>query len=453
MRYETTFFLSIRRLFMAYGMGLFLTASAPAHAAAVQEIKTPSGLTAWLIEEHSQPLIAVKVAFRGAGFAYDPEGKAGIANMTAGLLMEGAGELDAKAFNEALESKAIHINTGVDEDLLRVSMETLSEHKEAAFTHLGTMLAAPRFDGSAIDRIKSQTLSLLKEQETDPGYLLNRGWQEVAFGDHPYGKPILGTPHLVSGVYGSDFREFASHHLTRENIIIAVVGDITAEELNRLLDQHFAKLPEKYAPAVTVPEYTVPKEQKIKLVELDIPQTLISFGTAGVKRDDPDYFAAYVMNYLLGGSSALSTRLGNEIREKHGLAYTVFSRLDSYHHSSSWMGGFGTRGEEAGNALSILTATLKEFIDEGPSAKELADAKRYITGSFVMNIDSNADVANYLISMQLHKLGMDYLEKRNALIEAVKKEDVIAVTRKLLDADKLRVIMVGKPALKQPTAP
>ncbi len=151
----------------------------PALATEVKEVVSPGGFKAWLVEEHVLPLVAVKIAFTGSGSAYDPAGKEGRSNMTAALLMEGAGDMDSRAFNEALENNAIELNFGTDEDLFRASLESLSEHKEKAFSYLGMALTKPRFDDSALERVRSQTLSLLTQEEQEPGYLLHRGWQQA----------------------------------------------------------------------------------------------------------------------------------------------------------------------------------------------------------------------------------------------------------------------------------
>jgi zinc protease len=420
----------------------------PAAGTEVKEVKTPGGLTAWLVEEHGLPLVAVKIAFRGSGYAYDPVGFEGRANMTAALLMEGAGDLKSNEFNEALEEYAIQLNTHVDDDLFNVSFEALSEHKDKAMSLAGLAITRPRFDGSSMERTRRQTLSLLVQQEENPGYRLQRGWQTLAFGKHPYGKPSLGTKQSVESLDDEQLRDFTTRYLTRENIIIAAVGDITPQELGELLDKHLANLPAKYAPDVTVEDIAIPAGSTPTVIDFDIPQTMVAFGIQGLKRKDPDYFTLFVMNQIIGGGG-LNSRLGDEIREKRGLAYSVYSFINPSEHAAAWNGGFSTRNEQAGTAYAIMRDTLKKFADVGPTAKETSDAKKYLTGSFVLSLDSNAEIASYLISMQLHHLGIDYLDRRNAMINAVTQKDMHALAKRLIDADKLLVVMVGKPKLAE----
>jgi zinc protease len=440
----------MRHLAIIFILGLIAVVAGgqPAFATVVQEVTSPKGVKAWLVEEHALPLVAVKMGFVGGGSAYDSSGKEGLSAMAAAMLMEGAGDLDSKAFNAALENKAISLTFAIDEDMFRVSLESLSENKDQAFSYLGMALTSPRFDDSALERVRRQTLSVLTEQEKNPQYLLHRQWEQIAFPSHPYGHPSMGTKDSVEKINKSDLGEFTRRYLTRENILIAVVGDITPSELGRLLDAHLGTLPEHYDPAVKVEEVKLPTEAKQVVVASDIPQTLVIFGTNGIKREDPGYYAAYVMNQILGGGSSLSSILGEEIREKRGLAYAIGSQATPMLHSAIWHGMFSTRNEKVGSALAVLRDTLKGFSKNGPTDQQVADAKTFLTGSFVLGLDSNADIASYLISMQQYHLGRDYLEKRNKLIEAVSKEDIKTMARQLADPSHLLVVMVGKPNLE-----
>jgi len=422
-----------------------LLAPANAFATQVKEVVSDKGFKAWLVEEHAQPLVAIKITFKDSGSSYDPSGKEGRANMAAALLMEGAGDLDARAFSEALENLALRMNTDADIDRFNASMEALSEHKDKAFYYLGLALSKPRFDNDSIARVKSQTQSIIREQESQPGYKLYRAWAEMAYGKHPYAKIAVGTKETVDNLSKGDLQDYVSHYLSKENIVIAVVGDITESELKTLMDKHFSNLPDKYRPDSKVEEATLPTQANTKLVDFDVPQTMVTFGTQGLKRNDPDYFNAYVMNQILGGNGSLTSLLGKEIREKRGLAYTVFSGLDPMTHGAVWKGGFATRNDQVNSAVEALRATLKDFVERGPSMQEFNDAKEYLKGSFVLNLDSNEDIAAFLINMQVNQLGIDYLDKRNQMVDAVTKEGVEDIARRIVDPDKLLVVMVGKP--------
>jgi zinc protease len=425
----------------------------PAFAAEVKEVTSKGGFTAWLVEEHALPLVSVEIAFRDAGYAYDAPGKEGRANMTAAMLTEGAGDMDSNAFTQALESHAIRFNASVDGEIFTASTESLSEYKDLAFTYLGLALTKSRFDSDAIERTRRQTLSLIKQQEESPGYLASFGWDQMAYGKHPYAKQQLGVAGSVDSLGKSDLEYVAEHYLTKENIMIAVVGDITPDELSKLLDEHLGKLPAKYAPDVKIDDMTLPNAGNAVVMDFNIPQTIVMFGTNGLKRNDPDYFAAYVMNQILGGGGSLNARLGTEIREKRGLAYSVGSYLDPMQHAAAWRGTFATRNEKVGDAIEVFRDTLKTFADKGPTDKEMTDAKQYLTGSFVLGLDSNAAIASFLINMQFNKLGKDYLDKRNSLVEAVKKSDVEAVTKRIVNPDNMLIVMVGTPKLHEVAPP
>ena len=418
------------------------------YATEVQEVTSPGGLKAWLVEEHALPLVAVKILFKNSGSAYDPPGKEGLAGMTSALLLEGAGDLDSHAFNEQIENHAIQLNFGIDEDLFRGSVESLSEHKDKAFATMAMALTHPRFDASAIERVRAQTQSILTREEQEPHYILHRAWEKLAFGTHPYGRSSLGTKESIAAISKDDFIRFTQHYLSKENILISVVGDITPAELGRLLDAHFSSLSEHYAPDVKLEPVRLPEKAQQIVSDFDVPQTTVFFGENGLMRSDPSYYSTYVMNQILGGGGALTSRLGIEIRTKRGLAYTVNSGLEPMDYSALWVGSFATRNEKVGAAMQVLRDTLQDFSRNGPTDQEMADAKKHLTGSFVLGLDSNGEIANFLLSMQLHHLGRDYLDKRNAIIMAVKKEDVKAVAKKLLDPSHLLVVMVGKPNLE-----
>ena len=418
----------------------------PALAAPVQEVKTKSGITAWLVEEHSQPLIAVNVAFRDSGAAYDPDDKQGRSEIVSKLLMEGAGDLRADEFNIALENSALRLGFAADKDNFYGNLETLSEHKDKAFEYLGLALTVPRFDDEAITRVKSQTIAAIKEEQEKPAYRLSHAWREQIFGNHPYARDEAGTVASVEAMDAGNFRVFLSHYLTRENIVISVVGDITPAELADLLDKALVKLPEKYDPDATVADIKLPDQAKQTVILQDIPQTMVRFGMKGIKRDDPDFIPAFVMNYMLGGGG-LTSRLAMEIREKRGMTYGINTSLVPMRHGELFDGSFATRNEKVGEAIAALKETLKNYAENGVSEAELADAKKYLTGSFVVGLSSNESIVNFLTMTQLQHLGIDYMQKRNNLIHMVTNSQIKNMAKRLIKLDKMQVVMVGKPML------
>ncbi len=417
-----------------------------AFAAKVQEIKTPAGFTVWLVEEHSLPIITASVNFTGSGDAYDPAGKEGRTNLAASLLMEGAGDKDSKAFSAALEEDAIRLNIGTDDDAVGAMLSTLSENKDRAFSMLADALIRPRFDADAVARARSKMQVLLVEQDAAPSYKLSRAFQENLYGKHPYARMGIGTKESLEALTTEDFRDYTKRYITRENIIISVVGDTTPAEISALLDKNLSALPAHYAPDSSVAEVQVPSAPDMKIIKHTMPQTMVAFGLAGMKRDDPDYIAGYVMNYILGGSG-LSSRLAKEIRVKRGLTYGVNTQLAPKKYTGVWRGMFSTQNAQAKNALAALNEVLAATKKNAVTEEELADAKAYLTGSFMLDLSSNQEVANFLTMMQTQKLGSEYLEKRNSLIEKVTLADVKRVTLRLIDPARLRVVMVGNPEL------
>lgn len=423
-----------------------LLASASAFATNIQEVKSKSGITAWLVEEHAQPLISVHITFRDSGSAYDPNGKDGRAAMTSYMLMEGAGNMDSEAFSKALETSAIKLSFAADTDNFYAVLNTLSEEKEKAFNYLSLALTQPRFDDSSLARIKRQTLLAIKQQQEKPYYRLSRAWQERIFANHPYSKDDMGTEKTVSNLSKIELQNFVKKYLTKENIIVSVSGDITPAELTILLDKSLSNLTATYKPDVKISDISPPADNKQIVIEQDIPQTIIHFGVEGIKRSDPDYITAYVMNYLLGGGT-LTSRLNTEIREKRGLTYSASSTLTQMKHAALFEGGFSTRNEKAGEAISALKQTLNELSQNGIDESELSDIKRFLVGSFVVKLDDNNSVASFLSMMQLHHLGIDYINKRNDLINSVSVKQVNEMAKRLIHIDNLQIIMVGKPIL------
>lgn len=423
---------------------LCLLLPVPAMAGKVQEIKTPGGFTLWLMEEHSLPIVNMEVSFTGSGFAYDPAGKEGRSNFVASLLMEGAGERDSKRFNEVMEENAIRLNVVVDEDILEARLQTLSEHSELAFSLLADALVKPRFDKDAVERARAKMQALKLEQRESPYYKLSRGWQENIYGAHPYARDDIGTEASLKKLGADDFRFFMRHYISRQNIVISIVGDIAPAQATVLVDKYLKALPERYEPETTLADVAFPAEAGMVSIAHDIPQSIIAFGLEGMKRSDPDYIAAYVMNHILGGSG-LGSRLADEIRVKRGLTYGIRTQLEPKAHAQQWRGMFSTRKEEAQNAIAVLKQTLETLVKNGVTQAELDDAKAYLTGSFMLGFSSNDDVVAFLNMMQIQKLGVDYLERRNAMVEQVTLGDIKRVSERLIDPARLRMVVVGNP--------
>lgn len=433
------------------GVALSLTVRA-AEAVEIQQITTDKGITAWLVEEHSIPLIAMRFAFRG-GSSLDPDDRQGLSSVLSGMLDEGAGGLDSQAFQTALKKIAVRISFNAGRDNFYGRLQTLSRNKDDAFELLRLALNEPRFDEDPLTRIKSQLSEALRRQQNDPQTVAVRTWMSIAFRDHPYARNPEGTIEGLKAVTAEDLRTVTKGLFARDRLVISVVGDIDAASLKVLLDKAFSDLPEK-ADVISLPEASVAAGPVRTIVDMDIPQSVIQFGHVGIKRNDPDFIPAYVMNHVLGGGG-LTSRLTEEVREKRGLSYSVYSYLSPFNQAGLFLGGAATQNERAGEALEIIERELRRMADDGPTAEELAATTTYLTGSYALRFDTSTKIAGQLLGIQLENLGADYIDKRNSLIEAVTQEDVKRVARRLLKPDSLIVTVVGQPigieALAAPT--
>ncbi len=421
--------------------GLALLTAAPARALEIQDLRSPGGAVFWLVEEPSIPIVALEISFAG-GARLDPEGRAGLANMMAGLIEEGAGDLDAVGFAKARDDLSARFGFSAGRDTMEVSARMLVETLEPSVALLATALASPRFDPEPVGRVRAQILSIIAESGTEPGTVAAEAWYAGAFPDHPYGRPTDGTAESVAAITRDDLVAARARLLTRANARIAVVGAIDAERAGRMVDTILAGLEQGTALVRERTGDTPPPG--LRVIELDVPQSAAVFGHAGLARDDPDFIPAYVMNYVLGGGGRAS-RLMEEVREKRGLAYGVYAYLSVRDETALYIGSVQTANERMAESLEVIKAEWARMAADGITAEELDSAKRYLTGAFPLRFDSNAKIANYLVFMQEADLGIDYLERRNGLIEAVTLDDVKRVAAWLLKPENLSIVVVGKP--------
>jgi zinc protease len=415
--------------------------TAAAGATTIERVVSPGGIEAWLVHEPAVPLIAVEAAFVG-GAVQDPAGKAGTASLMASLLDAGAADLDSTAFSDRLERKAIQLGFSAQRDTIRGTLRTLSENRDEAFELLRLAITAPRFDAKDVEISRAQMLSLLRREATSPTDIASQRWWETAFEGHPYGRPVKGTPETVASISIADLKAYTHRVLARQNLKIAVVGDIDAETLKILLDRTFGTLPEKpdLFPIANVAPGGLGRRIE---VSLDVPQTVVDFGGPGIPRQDPDFMAAYLINHILGGGST-DSRLYQEVREKRGLAYSVSDNLVWLDHAAVLLGGTATRADRAGETVDLIEKEIHHFAEDGPTASELMEAKRHLNSAFVLNLDSSTKIAALLVQLQLDGFGPDYFSRRSAMIEAVTLDDARRVAKRLLDKG-LLVTVVGKP--------
>jgi zinc protease len=416
--------------------------TAKAHAMKIQQIKSPGGIDAWLVQEHAVPLIALRFVFEG-GSSQNPAGKEGLANFLSAMMDEGAGDLDSHKFQERMEELAFRMSFEDGRDGFYGSFETLTANRDPSVEMLRLAVNHPRFDADAVERVRKQLLSGLAFAAKNPNRVAGRAWSAQAFPGHPYGLPSDGTPESIAHLTSADLEGFRKRNFARDNLKVVAVGDITPEQLGTLLDRVFGDLPAK-AELKSVPQTTPEAKERVQVIPMDVPQSVVQFGAPGIAREDDDFIPAFVLNQILGGGG-FASRLTEEVREKRGLAYSVYSYLQPYRHAAIFAGGVATKNEEVGRSLDVIRSELRRMAEQGPTAEELQNAKDYLTGSFALRFDTNAKIANQLLGFLFEGYGIDYIDKRNSLINAVTLADVKRAAARLLKADELIVTVVGKP--------
>lgn len=436
-------------LLALFVIGLSAGLAPPASATKIERVVSPSGIEAWLVREPAIPMVAMEFAFAG-GSSQDPADRHGLAYMLSTLLDEGAGDLDSQAFSERLEAKAIELRFVASRDVFGGSIRTLTEHKDEAFDLLRLALNEPRFDPEPIERMRAQLVAGLQREEMSPDDLAGRRWWEKAFADHPYGHSTHGTMESLKAVDATDLRTYAHRIFARDTLKIGIVGDIDAATAGQLIDRVFGKLPAK-ADLFPVPE-TTPKALGDRIpVELDVAQSALVLGAPGLKRSDPDFVTAYVVNHILGGG-VFTSRLYHEVREARGLAYSVHSVLLPLRHSGVFFIGTGTRSDRVNESIAVIEKELQRMAKDGPTEKELAETKSFLKGSYALAFDSSLKIASQLVQIQLDGLGIDYINKRNGLIDAVTMKDAKRVAKRLLDSD-MFVTIAGRSQAAANAAP
>ncbi|UDL91319.1 insulinase family protein [Mesorhizobium sp. PAMC28654] len=435
------FRLHIAVLFLSV-LFLILPAVTARASVAIQDVKSSKGVDAWLVEDYSVPIIAIRFVFDG-GSTQDPPGKEGLANLMTGLFDEGAGDLDSETFQIRLDDVGAEMSFDERRDGTYGSMRMLAERKDEAFELLRLAVTQPRFDQAPIDRIRSQILSGIIAGENDPDTIAQTKWAEAIYGNHPYARSDQGTRQSIATITQDDLRAFHKANFARGGLRVAVVGAIDAETLKQKLDLLFGDLPEKQLlkPVADIE----PKLAQHVEVNYALPQTSLQLAYPGVKRDAPDFFAAALMNEILGGGT-FTSRLFSEVREKRGLAYSVNSSLINQEHANALIITTATRSDRAAQTLGIVRDVVRRMAEEGPTEEELAATKKYMIGAYAINnLNSSSAIAATLVELQVDKLGIDYMQRRTAYINGVTLDQVKAAAKKLLSTEP--AIMVVGPKL------
>ena len=421
---------------------LALATTLPARAEVnIQELTTPGGINTWLVEDHSIPFVALELRFRG-GASLDAPGKRGATNLMAALLEEGAGDMDSRAFSRARDSLAASFSYDAGNDAVSVSAHFLTENRDQAVALLRESLINPRFDQVAIDRVRAQVISIIQSDEKSPRALAGKAFRTLVYGDHPYGSSLNGTLESVAALTREDIQAAQRAVMARDRIYVSAVGDITADELTDLLDNLLGDLPATGAPMPVKADVNLPGG--VMVVDYDTPQSVAVFGQPGIDREAPDFFAAYLLNHILGGGS-FESRLMKEVREKRGLTYGVYSYLVDRDQAQAWMGSVASANDRIADAIKVIRDEWARIGTDGVTETELQDAKTYLTGAYPLRFDGNGPIANIAVSMQMQGLDPDYIATRNDRINAVTLDDINRVARELVQPDALTFVVVGKP--------
>ena len=421
---------------------------ADAQAMQIQPVTGASGVEAWLVEDHSVPVVTIRFAFAG-GAARDPVGKGGAASMVASLLDEGAGPYDSLAFHRRIDDLAGQLRFSAAQDEFDGSLRSLKQNLSDSADLLRLALAEPRFAAEDIERIRGETLAGLARQAKNPRSLSGRLWMHDAFEKHPYGSSVDGSEESVGAITRDDLAAFAGARFHRSGLLVGIVGDIDKTEAAALIDRVFGDLP-KGADETEIAETKPLDDGALVVSRAAVPQSVVTFGQAGPKRDDPAWYAAYVLNEILGGGG-FRGRLMKEIREKRGLAYGVSTQLVPYRHAGLIVGNVATENGRVAESIALVREEWRHMREEGPTAVELENAKTYLTGSFPLGLDSTQHIAGVLVQMQQDKLGIDYLDRRASLIGGVTLDEARSVAKKLFDPGALSFAVVGDPADVEPT--
>jgi zinc protease len=421
-----------------------------ANAAPVERVVSPGGIEAWLIEDHSLPVISLQLAFCG-GAAADPVGQEGRSRMALGLLDEGAGDLDSEAFKAKLESVSGSVSFSDGSDASYGSLRTLTKHRDDVFDLLRLALTQPRFDATAVERIRQQIQISLSRGSDDPTTMARWVWHSAAFPGHPYGRTHAENVDAVAKLTADQLKEFVASRLARDVLIVGVSGDITKDDLAVLLDRTFGALPAT-AQTVDIPKVAPADAGQTVIIQREIPQSVMVFGEAGITRDDPDFYAAYILNYVLGGGS-FSSVLMDEVREKRGLVYGIGTGLSEQRYSPLLLGQTATRNDKVGTAYDLIRTVWGDLGSKGMTQKQLDEAKTFLTGSFALQLNSTTELARFLVQMQVDHLGQDYIAKRNSYIQAVSLAQINRVAKRLLLPENLSFVVVGNPQGIKATLP
>lgn len=409
--------------------------------AEIQQFVTPGGVSVWLVSEPSIPILSLEMAWKG-GETSDPDGLEGLSDSVVYNMNEGAGDLDSLGFQTRMEELNMSFGCSTGNDWTSCSSSMLTDNASDAMDLIATAFAAPRFDAGPFERFQRENLIAIKQRETSANWLARKALSDAMYPEHAYARQT--SAESIAALTPELAREHMRKLMVKDRLLVTAVGAVTPEELAPMIDKVMADLPET-SETGTVADIVLPDAlAEPIIVDLPQPQSLVSFSAPGLPRDHPDFFTAYVLNYTVGGGG-FESRLMKTLRVEKGLTYGVYTGLSTSDHLNTWSGGGQTKNESAGEFLAGIRDEFGQFAADGVTEEELSDAKAYLTGSYALGFDSNAKIADQMMSVRQEELGIDYFDTRNANMNAVTLEDVNRVAKEYLSPDRFTYVIVGQP--------
>ena len=409
-----------------------------------------NGLVLMVVERHNLPVVRVAVGI-DAGSLNEPADKAGLANIVAALLTEGTAGRTARQISEEIEFVGGDIGASGGVDYITVGLSVLKKDMDLGFDLLSDIILNPVFPEDEINKKKERIKGGLKASEEDPRFVASKNFRKAVFGDHPYGRLVTGTAVTIDRITRQDIVSFHSRYYVPGNSIMVVVGDVTGDEVKGLIDKYFGKWRGGKTSPPALPPLNAVKQRKTITINRDLAQATVILGHIGVKRDNPDYYALSVMNYILGGGG-FASRLMQNIREDRGLVYDIYSYFAADRYGGSFQVVLQTKNESANTAISEVLREINSIRNNPVSDAELSDAASFLTGSFPMRIETSDRIARFLVAVEYYGLGADYIDRYPGYINSVTKEDILRVAEKYLDPENFILVVVGdleKTALRE----
>lgn len=414
--------------------------AAARHGVPIERVVSPGGVEAWLVSDDTVPMIVMRAYWQG-GSALEPEALVGVTSVTAEMMGEGAGAMDANAFKQRLEDLNMSLSFSSGWDGVGMRLTTLSRNRDEAFEMARLALNEPRFDPEPLARIKRQSVVGIRQRETDDGFIAYQTLDQALYPDHAYARRT--SRESIEAIDIAALRASHAARFNRASLQVTMVGDIDAETAGRMLDHVFAALPEG-APAPAPAQVSLQAPNPLIVRELPQPQSLIVFAGPGIQDEDPDWIPLAVANYILGGGG-FSSRLMDEVREQRGLVYGIGTSPSARDGAALIYGSAQTENGDVPEALEVTRAQITRLYNEGATQAEVNDAITYLTGSFALSLDSNDKIASVVFSYQTSGRDIDYINNRNDLIRAVTLEDVNRVIRRVFNPDNFTFVVVGQP--------